>query len=82
MKFRVRPGFIMFKTQGEAGAYCSGGISAAHVRPRARAGDVVELTGAEASNLFLSKALGMLEPIDDAARAMYGKTTPLTPGAA
>jgi hypothetical protein len=77
MKFRVRPGFVMCKSQDEAFAFRGGGIAASHVKPRAIAGGIVELSGEEASALLLSGRIGMLEPLDDIARYIYGKTAPI-----
>jgi hypothetical protein len=74
MKWKIRPGFALFHSPDEALEYQCGNRA---VKPRAKAGDVVTLTGAELGTLWRHKSLGMLEPVDDESRKYFGDTVPL-----
>lgn len=76
MKFKVRLGFRLFNSPGDAHAFeCSGTRSG--VKP-IEAGAVVTLNADQVATLRYHDKLGGLEPVDEAARLAYGDTAPLT----
>ena len=75
MKFKVRPGFTLFKDHGDAWAYHAQGAGSGVV-PLAREGQVRQFTIAELQQLARAGALGRIEPVDNDAIAYYGDTAP------
>ena len=76
MKFRIRPGFRLFKSHDEAIEFeCRGAASG--IKPRAVGGDVINLTAAEVSQLGAAGQLGKYEPVDAAALEAFGITVPI-----
>lgn len=76
MRFRIREGFRLFQNRDDAEAFRTAGERSG-VKPRASGGDIVELTLDQVRPIDHAGSLGMLEPVDDAARALYGDTKPL-----
>lgn len=75
MRFRVRDGFRLFSSPGDAAAFeCSGARSG--VRP-IEAGAVVTLNMEQVVTLRGHGKLGGLDPVDEAARLAFGDTKPL-----
>jgi hypothetical protein len=64
MKLRLREGFVLYPNMDGALAHNMGGAHALHAKPRARGGDVVELSTEEIDCLFLRDQLGAFDPID------------------
>jgi hypothetical protein len=75
MKFRVRPGFLFFRSVDAAIEFESHG-SRSGVVPR-RGGSVVELTPEQVGQFICAGTLGMYDPVDEAAVAAYGSTQPI-----
>lgn len=76
MKFRIRPGFRLFKSVDESIEFeCRGAQSG--IKPRAVGGDVIHLTAAEVSQLAAAGQLGKYEPIDAEAIEAFGITAPI-----
>lgn len=75
MKFRIRPGFNLYRNRDEAETHKALGARSG-VTPRARAGDEIDLSAAEVADLDRAGALGRLDPLDSEAVARYGGTVP------
>ena len=77
MKFKVRPGFRLFRDRGDAAAYNAQGAGSG-VKPLALEGEVRQFTRRELEELSRAGALGRLEPVDAEATEYFGSTKPQT----
>jgi len=76
MRFRIRPGFKLFRSVDESVDYEVRG-PASGIVPRCVGGDVVNLTLEEVRTLSRQESLGKLEPVDAEAIAYFGNTKPV-----
>jgi hypothetical protein len=77
MKFRLREGFNLFKSMDESIEFETRGLKSG-VRPVIAGGQIVDLSQKQLSEYSRKGVqLGKFEPIDDAAIAYFGDTTPI-----
>jgi hypothetical protein len=75
MTFRLRPGFMLFRSRDELDLWQGGGELARGIRPRAEGGETVELNALERAEL--GDKIGMFEPQCASARECYSDVKPI-----
>ena len=76
MRFKIRPGFHLFRDQGDAWSYQASG-QASGIVPLAGPGDEREFSREWLASIARTGSLGKLEPIDREAIAYFADTVPL-----